>query len=194
MRYSCYPTLHVKKNLDHSDPVWDPTCHKVGEGSAESELFEAEGGSPAPKPKPKVRLARVRLKWKGFHCPTRVFFGVGPVSSFCWCSPFLQVVGFSFLGVWSTMAQQKDTKSNTPRRTQYHHRCFCWFLFGNLLLFDVFVSIFRAICIKPCMTNSSLSSFFKLTLDWFPNGVHVFSSEKVTQMGPLTRSWLEEPG
>lgn len=82
MRYSCYPTLHVKKNLDHSDPVWDPTRHKVGEGSAESELFEAEGGSPAPKPKPKVRLARVRLKWKGFHCPTRFFRGIRPSFKF----------------------------------------------------------------------------------------------------------------
>lgn len=74
MRYSCYPTLPVKTPRQNSDPVWDPIRHKVGKGSAESELFEAEGGSPAPKPKPKVHLARLRLKWKGFHCPTCVVF------------------------------------------------------------------------------------------------------------------------
>ena len=38
------------------------------------------------------------------------------------------------------------------------------------------------------------TSFFKVTWIDSPNGGHVFSPEKVTAMGPFTRSRLEETG
>ena len=42
--------------------------------------------------------------------------------------------------------------------------------------------------------TSQSTSFFKVTWIDSPNGGHVFSPEKVTAMGPFTRSRLEEPG
>ena len=186
MRYSCYPTLPVKTPR--------PLGPRVG---------------LTPQSRQRQRRVGTLRSWRwvtGAKAETQgafgafvqhvFFFGVlGPVSSFCWCSPFLQVVGSSlFLGAKTPYLEhygttKRHTKSNTPRRTQYYHRCFlCLYVFvvkGFRFDFSDYVFFFK-------MHDAFITiQLLQRDLDWFPDGVHVFSPRKGHKNGSFDEVTLK---